>query len=544
MPSLYNDIVALVDAALGQAGAVKPVFTTETDPTTYVRNANCFAYGWRNALTCRAVYQNALAGTAGRQMGPTLIAEAGGDNRFAISAHHYHPGVGSTVYFLGTDGVVRNYTVAATQQVAGTDIEVQMLSGVPANVTPAKIWPAGAQRYLPQGAYGTYSLPCVTIKSDNTTAEMRAVIHDVMGVESIISAANATESQRTAFTESMMGGASGSPLFAVMPDGSMVLLTTWNSDTGGPALSGNASGIAAAMTAMAGASRSPSIMDMSGYDAYTLPEVQFSANPTLHAPGTAVTLTWSVTGASSISIDQGIGSVAASGTTTVYPTANTTYTLSAISAGGTSLVRQNVAISALTSFTYYWRGNVSGDVSNAANYATTVGGTTAPAQINPGDIVNKATTVTNAPASGTSYATWSYTNTINGGTYYGPFTVAGGAIAGGTFNGGVIISGGILGGTFNGNVTASTGAIQSGTFNGDVSVVITGSGNPAVLIGGGGAAPIPVFNGRLSINNGSTWMDSESTLPAANQVLAGVAIGRGGLKGTLGKLMGGPAGLF
>ncbi len=55
----------------------------------------------------------------------------------------------------------------------------------------------------------------------------------------------------------------------------------------------------------------------------------FSANPTSITPGGVATLTWSVSGATSVSIDQGIGNVAISGTRAVSPSANTVYTLTA-----------------------------------------------------------------------------------------------------------------------------------------------------------------------------------------------------------------------
>ena len=62
----------------------------------------------------------------------------------------------------------------------------------------------------------------------------------------------------------------------------------------------------------------------------------FSANPANIPPGATTTLSWTVTGASSVSISPGIGSVSASsGTTQVSPQTTTTYTLTATGAGGT-----------------------------------------------------------------------------------------------------------------------------------------------------------------------------------------------------------------
>ena len=50
--------------------------------------------------------------------------------------------------------------------------------------------------------------------------------------------------------------------------------------------------------------------------------------------GGSSTLSWSVTGATSVTIDNGIGSVALTGTTVVSPTTDTTYTLTATNSAG------------------------------------------------------------------------------------------------------------------------------------------------------------------------------------------------------------------
>ena len=61
----------------------------------------------------------------------------------------------------------------------------------------------------------------------------------------------------------------------------------------------------------------------------------FSNNPATISRGGTSTLLWSVTGANSVSIDQGIGLVSASGTRQVSPATSTVYTLSATNSNGT-----------------------------------------------------------------------------------------------------------------------------------------------------------------------------------------------------------------
>lgn len=61
-------------------------------------------------------------------------------------------------------------------------------------------------------------------------------------------------------------------------------------------------------------------------------------------PGTAVNLSWAITGATSASLDNGIGSVATTGMTAVTPTSTTTYTLSASNGAGTTLSKVTVKV--------------------------------------------------------------------------------------------------------------------------------------------------------------------------------------------------------
>jgi hypothetical protein len=63
--------------------------------------------------------------------------------------------------------------------------------------------------------------------------------------------------------------------------------------------------------------------------------IEFSSNPSTIDSGSTTTLLWNVTGAQSVSIDHGIGLVAAAGTRVVSPDSSTVYTISATNAAGT-----------------------------------------------------------------------------------------------------------------------------------------------------------------------------------------------------------------
>ncbi|MGB8478746.1 MAG: alkaline phosphatase family protein [Acidobacteriaceae bacterium] len=77
------------------------------------------------------------------------------------------------------------------------------------------------------------------------------------------------------------------------------------------------------------------------------PTAKLTAAPTTIFVGNSATLTWSTTNATSVSIDNGIGTVAASGSTTVSPTTTTTYTLTATGDGGTVTATATVTVQEL-----------------------------------------------------------------------------------------------------------------------------------------------------------------------------------------------------
>ena len=77
------------------------------------------------------------------------------------------------------------------------------------------------------------------------------------------------------------------------------------------------------------------------------PAVQLSAQPLSVPAGTSVTLTWTSTNATSVVIDNGVGTVAANGSTPVKPAATTTYTATAT--GGSASATSSVTVTVTTS---------------------------------------------------------------------------------------------------------------------------------------------------------------------------------------------------
>ncbi|MBM3148746.1 MAG: hypothetical protein FJZ88_01790 [Chloroflexi bacterium] len=72
----------------------------------------------------------------------------------------------------------------------------------------------------------------------------------------------------------------------------------------------------------------------------------FFASPAIVVKGNSTTLSWSVSNAATVQINQGIGTVAANGIKTVAPTTSTAYTLTATNPSG--WVSQTITVSVFT----------------------------------------------------------------------------------------------------------------------------------------------------------------------------------------------------
>jgi hypothetical protein len=72
--------------------------------------------------------------------------------------------------------------------------------------------------------------------------------------------------------------------------------------------------------------------------------ISFNAEPSSISAGESSDLSWNVSGATTISIDQGIGNVALTGTRAVAPVATTVYTLTASSSAGSTTATTQVVV--------------------------------------------------------------------------------------------------------------------------------------------------------------------------------------------------------
>jgi hypothetical protein len=552
MANLYTESCAVVDAALAAAGAVPQLFSSAVHPN-YVWDPNCFAYGWRDALTCRAV-----KGFYNTRGGPTLIEEAGGDNRFAIVADHYFPKKtvngqvvpdldGKTAWHLGTDGVAREYPIAAYRQLPGTDIGVAMYASVPVNVIPAKLAPADLAAYLPQGAY---RLPVVTAYATDGNLALRAGVEDINKVTGVcwIETDGPIAPNRLAFRANIVKGASGSPSFLVMPDGTLLLLFCWWSGANGPALHSNLAALTAAMTEMAGAPRAPVVRDLSAYDAiYTLPQITLSVSAAMHDPGSPVTVSWNVTGADTITVDpdpyEGQQPPPAQMDWIVYPAANTTYTVTATNYAGTSIATQAVLTSAFPGNAYYWRQLVDGNVANLNNYATTADGVVVPEAISADDTILWGELVNQEPLYGRSDANWYGNGDFGDAEIHGALIgLAGYSIGSGRFYGPANIAGG-----YSAETQTTLGPLNGAEYpkfygpvqlHGNVDASLCEFYSDVMLYDGAGSVWAVRLAGakihhRVSVDRGATWTYSpeSAAVAPANKVLADTS--NVGVAGTL-----------
>lgn len=144
----------------------------------------------------------------------------------------------------------------------------------------------------------------------------------------------------------------------------------------------------------------------------------FAANPSAITPGQSTTLLWNTTGATSVSINQGIGVVVANGSQSVSPTTTTTYVLTATNSSGsttatTTITVNQVALPTINLFTATpstinvgLSSTLSWDVSGATSVSIDQGigavGSSGNRQVAPSQTTSYTLTATNSSGSVTA----------------------------------------------------------------------------------------------------------------------------------------------
>jgi uncharacterized protein YkwD len=98
----------------------------------------------------------------------------------------------------------------------------------------------------------------------------------------------------------------------------------------------------------------------------------FSVSPSTISPGGFATLSWSTSGAATVTIDNGIGAVAGAGSGSVSPSQTTTYKLTAANSAGTVTATATLTVGATTAVPVITSATTaSGKVGTAFSYQTT-----------------------------------------------------------------------------------------------------------------------------------------------------------------------------
>jgi hypothetical protein len=209
--------------------------------------------------------------------------------------------------------------------------------------------------------------------------------------------------------------------------------------------------------------------------------IRFAASPTNIIKGQSSLLSWTTTGASTVSINNGVGSVATNGSVNVTPSATTTYTLTAMGADGVTSVSAAVTVTVggaavpnVISFTASptvissgGQSSLCWNVSNATSITITPG---------PGTVNGASGCVTVTPTTTTTYT---LTATNAAGPIQANVTVSVGAVQITSFTANPLFS------------PASGGPVTlSWTTQNATSIIITGTGIPS------GTQPV---NGTITV---------------------------------------------
>lgn len=223
--SLGEELANAIDSRLvGQSPSTdRAVFSMQDhNSATYVRNVACWAYDID--LTCVSPWNNA----GGAQRAGTAIT-----SRHFLNAAHFELSLGNTIRFVTENNIVVSRTITGKARHPDyspyyPDLTVYTLdSALPETITPCKILPPDWQNYLKQIQKGRPPAICFD-------QEEKALVSDLFQFSNYAVFITPTNSQRLAFSESIIGGDSGNPAFFVIND-ELVLLTVW---TGGGAGAG------------------------------------------------------------------------------------------------------------------------------------------------------------------------------------------------------------------------------------------------------------------------------------------------------------------
>lgn len=252
--STADTFLSYIDGTLGKhsteqgdelvsGGGELNLFSTKNSATsTYVRNASC----WAASLDWSGVSPH--NSTGGFQRGGTLVSP-----RHLVWANHFNIANGATVTFVNDSNEVFTRTVSNSVQIGFSDIRVGVLNAdIDASVSFYQVLPNDWRDYIV--AVFRTNIPLIT-----TDQDQNALVRDFnnsantgpAGIIQISHNVPAQDSPRSPFSQQIVGGDSGQPMFMLI-NGTMVLLGCHYTAFGIPLLSNYITEINAAMTTLGG----------------------------------------------------------------------------------------------------------------------------------------------------------------------------------------------------------------------------------------------------------------------------------------------------
>ena len=207
-----------IDDALSGANASTQqlIYTSQNHAAaSYVRNTNFLLQGTHaESLTCASPWNS----RGGNRRAGTAIT-----TRHAMLANHYPLVAGDSLRWITSDDTVVTRTVVQAGRIAkngiGTDALMVLLdSDLPASITPCKLFPSGYEAYLPAGesTFAANRIPLLVLDQ-----EEKGLIRDLLKIDESnvalpVFPISPELSERAAFSENVVSGDSGNPVFAAI----------------------------------------------------------------------------------------------------------------------------------------------------------------------------------------------------------------------------------------------------------------------------------------------------------------------------------------
>jgi hypothetical protein len=217
------------------------VYSSQNPYGGFTRNTNCWLNGVSN-ISCFSPAQ--LSGANWFQRSGTLISP-----RHIISAKHFRINIlngGTPLLFVDDNNNVITRNLIA-YELDSTDIAIGLLDkDVPSNIKFAKVLPKNYKTYLTlvdnflSSSDSPEKLYCVGLDQQE-----KAIVKRFIGIQSYVNVENIPNAiiyslhpsdTFAPFTETMIAGDSGDPIFLII-DNELIFLSTWWTDISGPFIS-------------------------------------------------------------------------------------------------------------------------------------------------------------------------------------------------------------------------------------------------------------------------------------------------------------------